>query len=173
MITVVTPTIPGREALLAECVASVGALGLTHLIGRDEWHDGPAAVRNRLLEQVNTDWVLFLDDDDVLYPNYVDVVTPHLGGSDLVYTSWHLTGSTEGPWPVPFDRDTVLHGDNTIPVTATVRTDLVRAAGGFDPCAAFEDHELWKALLLAGARFTYVPVITWRYRRLPGSRSEQ
>lgn len=171
MITVVTPTIVGREALLEECHASVEQIGLTHLIEIDVDGEGPAAIRNRLLEQVTTEWVLFLDDDDLLYPNYVDAVTPYLADADVVYTAWRLTGAID-PMPLPrFDPD-LLRQHNTIPVTACVRTEALRAVGGF-PDAKLEDHALWLSLLDAGYRFRYVPVIAWHYRRLPGSRTEK
>lgn len=169
MITVVTPTVPGRERQLAECHASVAALNLRHLISVDENHEGPAAVRNELLADVKTEWALFLDDDDLLFDNYLDVVTPHLADADVVYTAWQLSGAID-PVPHPrFDPD-LLRDHNIIPVTACVRTEAVRAVGGF-PDAELEDHALWLALLDAGYRFTYTPVIAWHYRRAPVSRS--
>lgn len=171
MISVVTPTIPGREALLAECHASVERFGLPHLIEVDVDGDGPAAVRNRLVEQVRTEWVLFLDDDDVLYPNYIDVVTPHFPESDVVYTDWRLTGAVD-PMPIPFDPD-LLRRMNIIPVTACVRTSWLHKVGGFPEDAPQEDYALWLRLLDEGARFTQVPVIAWHYRRRRGSRTEQ
>lgn len=170
MISVVTPTILGREDLLVECHASVQALGLTHLIEIDVDGDGPAAVRNRLLEQVSTEWTLFLDDDDLLYPNYVDTVSSHFADADIVYTAWRLTGATD-PFPLPSFDPVALRQHNIIPVTACVRTEALRAVGGF-PDAELEDHALWLALLDAGYRFRYVPVIAWHYRRRPGSRTE-
>lgn len=166
MISVVTPTVPGREDLLYECMASVRPL--PHLIGLDRRREGPAVVRNRLIKQVITPWTLFLDDDDLLLPNYVDAVTPHLKGADVVYTSWLLSGADE-PLPHPWDPELLLTR-NFIPVTACVRTSALRAVGGF-PQAREEDWALWLALQAAGARFTYVPVIAWRYRRRIGGRN--
>lgn len=171
MITVVTPTIPGREELFAECCASVAPLNLRHLVAVDENGEGPAVVRNKLLADVDTEWVVFLDDDDLLFPNYLDAVRPHLHYADVVYTAWQLSGAGE-PMPFPrFDPD-VLRRQNFIPVTACVRTDAVRAVGGFGS-GDLEDHELWLSLLDAGYRFRYTPVIAWHYRRFPGSRTEK
>lgn len=170
MITVVTPTIAGREDLLVECRASVARLGLPHLVGLDEHYEGPAVVRNRLLERVTTEWVLFVDDDDLLLPHYVTTVQRHLADADVVYTNWYLSGAVD---PQPHDRfdPDLLRQRNFIPVTACVRTEALRVVGGF-PDARYEDHELWKTLLAAGYRFRHVPVVAWRYRRRPGSRTE-
>jgi cellulose synthase/poly-beta-1,6-N-acetylglucosamine synthase-like glycosyltransferase len=168
VITVITPTIPGREDMLAECRTSVASLTLNHIVMTDVNGEGPAVLRNRMLEQVVTEWVLFLDDDDVLFPNYLDAVTPHLPEADVVYTAWQLSGAVD-PMPYPFDPD-MLRQHNTIPVTACVRTEAVRAVGGFGD-AELEDHELWLKLLDAGYRFRYTPVIAWHYRRSPSSRS--
>lgn len=176
MITIVTPTIQGREQLLKECRFSIAALAstqpFTHITMLDVNGDGPAVMRNRMLKQVVTEWTLFLDDDDVLFPNYLDAVGPHLANADVVYTAWQLSGATD---PVPYPRfdPTLLRSHNFIPVTACVRTSMLRQVGGFPVDAELEDHALWLSLLDAGARFTYTPVIAWHYRRHPGSRTEK
>lgn len=170
MITVITPTVPGREALLKECRASVDVLGLPHLIALDSRGDGPAAVRNRMIGLVETEWTLFLDDDDLLFPNYVDAVTPLLDDADVVYTAWQLSGAID-PVPLPTFNADLLRQRNFIPVTACVRTSALRFIGGFQN-VELEDHALWRDLLDAGFRFAYTPVIAWHYRRFPGSRTE-
>lgn len=172
MITVVTPTVPGREAILAECMASVKAAGFPHLIALDSQGAGPAAIRNHLLEQATTSWVVFLDDDDLIYPHYEQIVAPHLNDADVVYTAWDLTGADNPPPPSgPFDAE-LLRQANYIPVTACVRVAAIQAVGGFPEDADLEDHGLWLRLLDAGYRFRYVPVAGWLYRRFPGSRTD-
>lgn len=173
MITVITPTIEGRGDLFAECVASVRAAGLPHLIELDDTHAGPAAVRNRLLERVRTPWVLPLDDDDLLYPQYPTLVKPHLRpGVDVLYTAWELTGADDPkPKPGPFDAD-ALRRSNFIPVTACIRARALRQVGGYPVDADLEDHALWVRLLDAGYQFRYLPIVAWTYRRQPGSRTE-
>lgn len=169
-VTVITPTVVGREHLLKECVESVDALRLPHMTMIDLLGEGPARVRNRLIDHVKTDWVLCLDDDDLLFPNYLAAVGPHLENADVVYTAWQLSGAID-PMPCPrFDPD-LLRQHNFIPVTACVRTELLRQVGGFPTDAELEDHALWLKLLDAGARFAYSPVIAWHYRRRPDSRT--
>jgi hypothetical protein len=170
VITALTPTVPGRERLLEQCRASVAAAGLKHLVRLDVDRRGPAVVRNDLAAHVDTPWLLCLDDDDLLLSHYHSVVEPELEHADVVYTAWYLTGA---PDPQPLDRfdPGFLRVQNFIPVTAAVRTKLFRAVAGFRD-VPLEDHDLWLRLLDAGARFTYVPVVCWRYRRQPGSRTD-
>lgn len=178
LITVITPTRPGRETVLAECEASVTAAGLIHLVGIDGKQEGPAATRNRLVEAVQTEWVLFLDSDDLIYRKYRDIVGPHLADADMVWTAWDLEGA-EDPQPIPLDPF-LLSWRNIIPVTACVRTEVFRAVGGFNVRAGLEDHDLWCRIMLAwdqerarpAYRMVYVPTPAWTYRRLPGSLTE-
>jgi hypothetical protein len=170
-VTVITPTVRGRERLLAECRASVAALGLPHLVAVDELGDGPGATRNWLLLNVGTEWVLPVDDDDLLLPNYLDAVGPHLAGADVVYTSWELRGAEE---PAPISRwdPNLLPYRNFIPVTACVRVGLLRQVGGYcEDVALAEDWLLWLELLDRRARFTFVDEVAWVYRRHAGGRN--
>lgn len=171
-LTVITPTIDGREELLADCIASVldQTVFVQHLIGLDVDKEGPAVARNRLVDQVETDWVLFLDDDDVIDPDFIETVQPHFKTSDLVYT-W-CRKNFDYPTDLPFDGP-ALRERNVIPVTVCLRVDAFRAVGGFSPDVAHEDWSLWLKLLDIGARFTCVPEHKWEYRRSDEGRNAE
>jgi hypothetical protein len=143
---------------------------MAHRIGVDQHGEGPALVRNRLIGGVTTEWTLFLDDDDLLMPHYVATVERYFTDADVVYTDWVVSGAVD---PQPLDRfdPELLQIRNFIPVTACVRTSVLREVGGF-PDARYEDHELWKALYNQGYRFRHVPVVAWHYRRRAGSRTD-
>lgn len=179
-ITVVLPTIPPRRELMLRAMRSIGAQTLSPKVVRvEEDHDraGAAATRNRALATVQTDWVAFLDDDDELYPNHLKLCARYatLQGLDVVYPGYDVAGGDDpvGCFGIPFDAS-LLKQRNFIPVTVLARTELVRAAGGFqerpdengDPC---EDWGLWLALLDRGAKFGHLPVRTWRWN-LGGTR---
>lgn len=80
-ITVVIPTIPPRADLCRRAVHSVndaiielgaafdipGSLVTVNDIGRE----GAAKTRHRGLLEVSTEWVAFLDDDDVMHPDHL------------------------------------------------------------------------------------------------------
>lgn len=178
-ITVVIPTIAGREAQLARAAASV--LNQTHPcalhVEFDAHRQGAGVTRNRALEQVDTEWVAFLDDDDAMKPNHLRACARHAGltGADVVYPWYDATGDDPiDCFGMPFNAE-ALRRRNYIPVTTLCRTQLVRDVGGFqphpdengDPC---EDWGLWLALLDAGARFSHLPQRTWIWTSTGGTR---
>lgn len=190
-VTVVIPSIPGREELLARAVASVWAQTRKPdavLLSPDPDRSGAAATRNRALAKVTTEWVGWLDDDDLLLPNHLSICLDHAAktGADLVYPGMEVVGGRDplacpvngilvNPYQVPFGPEQAQHlyeVGNFIPVTYVARTGLVRAAGGFpepvaDPSKGSgrveEDYGLLRTLLEMGAIFSHAPVKTWRY----------
>lgn len=172
MITVVVATIPPRVELLARAAASIAAQTLPPtkvVVETDHDRQGAAAVRNRALAKVDTEWVAFLDDDDELYPDHLRSLArfARLSRADVVYPGYDTENDPVGMFGVPFDP-VLLRRANFIPVTVLARTESVRAAGGFqphpdshgDPC---EDWGLWLAMLDQGATFAHLPRRTWRW----------
>ncbi len=57
----------------------------THYIGRkDTEHEGAGATRNKAIQNALTEWVGFLDDDDVLDPHYHEWLNEEWSGYDVV-----------------------------------------------------------------------------------------
>lgn len=186
---VCVPTIPGREHLTERAFESVKKqrrLPDQVLFERDPERTGAAATRNRLLERVTTDWIAWLDDDDVLLPNHLQVLMKQAsyGDADLIYPAPQMVGGPDGtattvngrtrlPWGVPFGPEQEQHlrsRGNFIPITHLVRTELVRSIGGFRPArrlpsgrTRWEDEDYLIRLLDAGARFLHVNEVTWRW----------
>jgi glycosyltransferase involved in cell wall biosynthesis len=200
-VAVIIPTIPGREALLnAACRSVVNQTEwVTHHPRRPPWYwvevdgarSGAAATRNRALQGVNTEWVAFLDDDDILYPQHLEVCldAAESSGADLVYPypdfgshrdplATLQNGRVVLPFGVPFGPEQewwLRNKGGFIPVTHLVRRELVLQVGGFPEQGSFpvpagnnsgqcEDYGLLIRLLDAGARFFHTPHRTWRYR---------
>ena len=184
-VTVVIPTIPGRERLLNRAMTSVhnqrrpaDAL----VVEADPGRSGAAATRNRALERVETDWVAWLDDDDELLPNHLDVLLRYAGDADLVYPTPQMVGGRDPtavakdgvwrrPWGVHFGPEQEHHirtHGSFIPMTHMVRTEAVQDVGGFPPGVTLpdgrysgEDERYLIQLLDAGMTFMHVNVITW------------
>jgi glycosyltransferase involved in cell wall biosynthesis len=173
-ISIVIPTIPPRHELMLRALDSISRQTLRAaavVIETDNGRLGAAKARNRALESVRTEYVAFLDDDDEFLPDHLKLCARYatLSGVDVVYPGYEVV---DGEDPVncfglPFDAG-LLRRRNFIPVTVLARTELVRAAGGFqertdehgDPC---EDWGLWLAMLDRGATFGHLPQRTWRW----------
>jgi len=154
-VTVVIPTIRGREDLLARAIRSIDAQVVKPgdvVIEVDERRAGAAATRNAAVERVQTPWIAWLDDDDELLPNHIKVLVrgANTSGADMVYSYAEFVGGRDplGCWQrihgrdvivpepinVPFNSDAlqaIRRDGNHIPITYLVRTDLVRQVGGF------------------------------------------
>lgn len=165
-VTVVTASLPERAPRLAEACASVAsqtAQPAAHLIGIDFARRGPEAVRNALVAGAATEWVAFLDDDDLLYPHHLETVLAAAEGADVVYSFCDVEGRDWTPNHA-FDA-AALRLYNFIPVTTLVRRSAFLAAGGFpEGRHPVEDWHLWRHMLDLGAEFRRVPRVTWRYR---------
>lgn len=163
MVTVITASLPHRHGLLAEAVASVVAQTrpVAHLIGIDAGQ-GVAEVRNALVRAANTEWVAFLDDDDLLDLHHVETLLGH--DADVVIPHCRFDGPAlpEGYCNRPYDRG-ALRRHGIFPITVLARREAVLDAGGF-PTVGWDDWGLWNAMADAGCRFEVVPEVTWTYR---------
>lgn len=163
-----TPTIPGREGLLAEAIASVDAqtVPCQHWVLTDVRRVGPAATRNVMASKTTADWVAFLDDDDLWLPHHVETVFEEMdvGYHDVIYTHCMIEGRPGwDPQRDHFD-ERAMRQMNYIPLGGVViRKSMFDAVGGF-PDERYEDHGLFIRLLNAGAKFHCLPERTWVYR---------
>lgn len=169
--TVITPTIPGREQLLEECRDSV--LGQTHpavqhLVGVDERREGPATVRNRLVAQSQSEWILPLDDDDLLDADCVERLVAASQGADVTYSWCRMLGRTDGWVPNKLYAEYALFRQNYIPNTALIRRDMWNLIGGHRPGVHMEDWLAWITMVQHGAKFRCLPEVTWSYRHHAG-----
>jgi hypothetical protein len=192
-VTVVVPTIPGREELLVRALRSVEAQTWKPrvIVIHDDDRRGAAWARNEGLAQVTTPWIAWLDDDDELLLNHVEVLlrAAKKHNADLVYSyprfvnyvdplAVSVNGAWVSPFGVPFGPEQEAHlrtQGNFIPVTYLVRTRLARAVGGMPEGGTFlvaptvgasaecEDYGFLLRLLDVGARLHHEPKMTWRY----------
>lgn len=128
-------------------------------------NQGAGVARNTGLAEARGDWVVFLDSDDTVPPDYLVVMLDAAlrTGADLVHCGWRrkLDGVLWwNPHPArPIDdpvRATARGCPFAIHAAMTRRESIVRL-GGFDPALRIcEDFDLWQRLARTGARFAPV-----------------
>jgi hypothetical protein len=191
-IGVLTPSVPGRDDLLAEAMASVQAQTVKptiHVVGIDYERVGIGHMLNQLARGIDVEWLARLDDDDVLKPNHLELLSEGSDRADVIYSWCEIAPRARngklpaepavlGPagW-IPnqgFDA-AALRERNYIPATTLIRKSLWEGIGGWalpgwgvhdsprEPEFA-EDWDFWLRALDAGARFLCIPEITWTYR---------
>ncbi len=164
-VCVITPSLPGRESLLDECRASVAAqtFPVEHLVGVDTGREGPSVIRNRLAAATDADWLLPLDDDDLLDPSCVERLLERATGADVVYPWCRMVGRSDGWVPNKLFNRISLFQQNYIPVTALIRRSFFEMVGGYRS-TAMEDWVLWQWTELHGGTIRCVPEVLWSYR---------
>ncbi len=189
-ITVVMPTIPEHDDLRERALQSVAdqnVLPTETIVFPDPDHLGAAWARNQALARVQTPWVAFLDDDDLLYRNHLEVLWMEAvrTGADLVYPCMRVVddrglpardptatvhrGRIVNPCGVPFGGEQarwLLEMGNFIPITYLARTQAIRDVGGFPPSGGpkkEEDYQLLCNLVRGGAHIQHRETITWEY----------
>jgi glycosyltransferase involved in cell wall biosynthesis len=162
---------PKRGGMLREMLLSVDGQSLApdrHLI---DISVGPVVPKlNGMLSLVDDGWVVQVDDDDLLYPNHVEVLAANLR-ADVVWTWCDVVGRD---WsPNAEYQPYVLQVHNYIPANCAIRAEAIKALGGHRavPLPDWHDWDLLRRLERAGASFLCVPQVTWQYRFHGGNSS--
>ena len=181
VITCHTPRV--RSGLLSKSLESV--FKQSHLpdavaIAMDHYHQGAAVTRNKALWMANTEWIVFLDSDDILYPNYLQRVFEEQleSGADVVWPWYKVRGCTGrgepyNPLEIHMGRQWNQAEPHSFPITTLVRTEFAIKAGGFpmqEPAGPYclgEDFPFWVRLGEIGAKFHHFPERLWEYNHCP------
>jgi len=189
-LTVVIPTIPGREERFWKAYDSVMAQSLragTLIRVVDEDRLGAPGNRDRGIEQVTTKYVALLDDDDYFYPDHLDTLYKAAldTDADIVYSWFDVEGGTD-PFPENFGKPWNPEAPVQTTVTILAKTDVIRKAGGYSNTNGFSEDELaefaqgntagedFRMVFNAnrqGAKIVHVPKKTWAYVHWTGNTS--
>ena len=137
-------------------------------------NEGVARVRNRGLTAAKGEYVLFLDADDLITPEYMAAAVEALDSDPsltLVYGRAERFG-TQSSWDLPpFSMDTML-ASNCLYISCFFRK---RVAASFDPAfdAGYEDWDFWLSVLekVHVPKVLQLPQLCFRYRTRRGSRN--
>jgi glycosyltransferase involved in cell wall biosynthesis len=152
------------------------------ILVRKAVNEGLGAARRDGIARSSGDLVAFLDADDYLLPDHLQVLTDcydrHGGIIAASGYRWRPEGGiAPQPWHVvspvpPADaQPTEILRRNIMLVGGLVDRASYDAAGGFRPLRSDEDWDLWIRMIRQGARVTLAPAATVLYRNRPTSLS--
>lgn len=133
---------------------------------------GPAAARNTGVKKSTGEFILFLDSDNKLRPEYLKSCLPLLQSDPkvgVVYSNASFFGEAVARKSFtsrPFNSYDLLL-DNYIDVCSLIRRRTFEEAGGFDEereIIGYEDWDLWIRISATPWKFVYLPETLFDYR---------
>lgn len=179
-VTVVIPHIPSRVTELQRALASVWAQTYQPdevVISTDIYKNGSAATRTRGMHHISTNWIAFLDDDDELLPDHLEILMKAAirdgERPSIVYPGCRVVGPDGvelprreewGRFGREFDPE-LLRQMSYIPVTSLINVYVARRTFFGPPVdhpeSNYDDWGFYLRALNAGATFLHVPEVTW------------
>ncbi|OIO00723.1 MAG: hypothetical protein AUJ49_09415 [Desulfovibrionaceae bacterium CG1_02_65_16] len=141
----------------------------------------PGPVRNAGLAQARGRFLLTLDPDDELLPDFLPQTVRALeAGADVAYPDYlREEAGHSGPEsatahpvcavPLRDYHKLLLANQNILPPTALFRRDLWERGARFRHATLYEDWDFWIQLALLGARFAHVTEPLYLHRAHAGS----
>lgn len=129
---------------------------------------GLASARNTGLMNATSEWLTFLDADDILLPNCIERIEDVTVNDefDIVAPSFKEFGISQ--------REVILGNPtledfktaNRIGYCAAIRRSALLEVGGYNPKMVWgaEDLDLWFDLLKRGKKLVTIPEVLWLYR---------
>lgn len=129
---------------------------------------GLATTRNIALDHVATEFCFMLDADNCLYPRAIEKLLGacDAAGAEAAYCQLELFGDDSDIGSAAVLSQTRLKRGNYIDAMALLRTDTLRACGGYGlfEIAGWEDYDMWCTFAERGFNAAYLPEILCRYR---------
>lgn len=157
-----------RPEWLRECLDSIPRDAHVIVVDDALEHTGYAKARMRGLAQVSSEFVAFLDDDDVLLPEWLPEHLRLMDQADVVAGSYFETDADlSHRLPVILEPPTIADFvARTCPVNdgALIRRSVLSRITWHPERDTAMMFSLWHDLLLAGVRFAATPGPTWLHR---------
>lgn len=135
----------------------------------------PGPVRNAGLARARGRFLLTLDPDDELLPDFLPRSVETLcAGADVAYADYvrEEDGARSVVRLQPYHK-LLLANQNILPPTALFVRELWERGARFRSATAYEDWDFWIQLALLGARFAHVDEPLYLYRMHGGNYSHQ
>lgn len=134
----------------------------------EQENKGLSAARNAGIKASAGGWIIALDADDKLHPQYVEKT---IGVNDIVSTRVETFGTHVRTWRSPLPHNHPTHADlliqNHINCSALFKKDVWTLAGGYDENMrdGYEDYEFWLRATELGFNITIVNESLFFYRK--------
>ncbi len=137
-------------------------------------NSGVSAARNKGAKESKTEIYVFLDSDDLIEPQYLELVYWGLyfnPSASWCYTDSYAFGDVEHEWVKYFSSEG-LKNENILQVTSAIRKQAFNQVGGFyeQDCNVHEDWLLWLRMVAKGMYPVHVGEKSFWYRRMEGGR---
>lgn len=138
-------------------------------------HAGPGAARNRGIEAASSEWLAFIDSDDLWYEVKLNVVVGYIKQTPAVDLWCHSEISKKNERRIPLrhyknfnaslDPLLSLYRKNSLSTSAVVvRRKLLLEAGLFDESLpSAQDYDLWLKIACAKAKIGYIKEVLGEY----------
>ena len=141
---------------------------------------GVIKARNEGVKLSHGDYLLFLDADDILMPDYLEKAASRMDADAnvlIVTGPAEFFGEAKKSYKMvipPFSRETML-GRNCIHISSLVRRSDFDRVGGFSPdmAAGLEDWDFWLGILEKDGEVVVLDTPAIRYRLRKDSRNKR
>jgi glycosyltransferase involved in cell wall biosynthesis len=137
-------------------------------------NQGVAQARNGGISDTTSDYILPLDADDRILPDYLARAVPILdqrldvGFAGCYYRAF---GEHNAEYRPDSYSLAALLLENTVPITSLFRRSCWEQVGGYSPEVAIEDWDLWLSILEHGYLGVVIPEVLFEYRVRAHSRN--
>jgi glycosyltransferase involved in cell wall biosynthesis len=128
---------------------------------------GLSSARNAGIEIAKGEWILPLDSDDKISPDYLELAEKEFRkGYKIIYCNAEKFGSENGFWTLPAYSRKTLAVENVIFCTAFYRKKDWGSANGYDTDLIYgwEDWEFWISILKNGGEVYKLDKVCFFYR---------
>jgi glycosyltransferase involved in cell wall biosynthesis len=132
-------------------------------------NEGTVLTKNLGLRLATTHWIIFLDADDVLPPDYLEKTldVAFRENADVVYTDFQYFGAKNEHMSAGEMSRIRLLKENFVHNSALMKTTVARMVGGYKTELKYglEDWELYLSIARMRATFAYAKGVDFLYRQ--------